>query len=219
MAKTKDKNKIMLIISAMLIVIAVIITCVATIYEKTSSNNNKTSEIISGADGPAVSTTKAPTLSTTAPQTTAPQVSKAENKAGKYKVNTKDDPLGIRIDAAQDAQRISEIPKGTEIEILAVYDTWGYVNFDGVGGWVSMNYVELVSASTETSKHTTGKYKIATKDDPLGIRTKPEQDAERSGEIPKGEEVEILAVCGDWGYVKYESESGWLSFQYLEKVS
>ena len=38
MAKAKDKNKIMLIISAMLIVIAVIITCVATIYEKTSSS-------------------------------------------------------------------------------------------------------------------------------------------------------------------------------------
>ena len=219
MAKAKDKNKIMLIISAMLIVIAVIITCVATIYEKTSSDNNKTSEIISGADGPAVSTTKTPTVSTTAPQTTAPQVNKSENKAGKYKVITKDDPLGIRIDAEQDAQRISEIPKGTEIEILAVYDTWGYVNFEGVGGWVSMNYVELISASSETPKHTTGKYKIATKDDPLGIRTKPEQDAERGGEIPKGKEVEILAVCGEWGYVKYENESGWLSFQYLEKVS
>lgn len=219
MAKAKDKNKIMLIISAMLIVIAVIITCVATIYEKTSSDTDKKSEVISGADGPAVSTTKAPGVSTTAPQTTAPQGNKTENKAGKYKVNTKDDPLGIRIEAVQDAQRISEIPKGTEIEILAVYDTWGYVNFEGVGGWVSMNYVELVSASAETSKHTTGKYKIATKDDPLGIRTKPEQDAECGGEIPKGEEVEILAVCGDWGYVKYENESGWLSFQYLEKVS
>ena len=219
MAKAKDKNKIMLIISAMLIVIAVIITCVATIYEKTSSDTDKKSEVISGADGPAVSTTKAPGVSTTALQTTAPQGNKTENKAGKYKVNTKDDPLGIRIEAAQDAQRISEISKGTEIEILAVYDTWGYVNFEGVGGWVSMNYVELVSASTEAPKHTTGKYKIATKDDPLGIRTKPEQDAERGGEIPKGEEVEILAVCGDWGYVKYENESGWLSFQYLEKVS
>lgn len=219
MSTPKDKNKILLIISAILIVIAIIITCIATIYEKNASDTSKTSEVISGADGPAVSTTNTPSDSSDKPETTAPQVNGTSNKAGKYKVITKDDPLGIRLTAEDNAQRISEIPKGAEIEILAIYDIWGYVEYEGVSGWVSMNYVELVSASDETPKHSTGKYKIATQDDPLGIRTKPEQDAERGGEVPKGAEVEILTICGDWGYVEYEDKSGWLSFQYLEKVS
>lgn len=224
MAKPQDKNKTMLIISALLIVVAIIITCVAVAYEK-SHDTSKTSAVISGADGPAQGDSSKTTNSsqTTAPQTTAPQtttqVNNSTNKAGKYKVATKDDPLGIRIYADKDAQRVSEIPKGTEIDILAVFDTWGYVTYDGVSGWVSMNYVELISASNDSPKHQTGKYKVATKDDPLGIRTKPEQNAERGGEIPKGTEVEILAVYGDWGYAKYDNTSGWLSFKYLEKVS
>ncbi len=223
MAKPKDKNKTMLIISALLIVVAVIITCVAVAYEK-SHDTSKTSDIISGADSPAQNNSSKTTnpSQTATPQTTAPQtttqVKNTENKAGKYKVATKDDPLGIRIYADKDAERVSEIPKGTEIDILAVFDAWGYVTYDGVSGWISMNYVELITASTESPKYAVGKYKIATKDDPLGIRTKPEQDAERGGEIPKGKEVEILAVYGDWGYVKYENTSGWLSFKYLEKV-
>ena len=141
-----------------------------------------------------------------------------KNGAGKYKVVTQNDPLGIRIQAAKDSERVSEIPKGSEIEILTVYDKWGYVNYDGVGGWVAMEYVELISATNVNVKHEPGKYTIATQDDPLGIRTKPEQDAERAGEVPKGETVEILAVYGEWGYVNYDGINGWLSFQYLKNA-
>ena len=223
MDKPKDKNKIILIISAIMIVVAIIITCVAVAYEKSLSGSN-TSDVISGADGPAESTSQnASDVPTSTPQTTAPPTTTkaptTENKAGKHKVITKDDPLGIRIQADQDSQRVGEIPKGDEINILAVYDKWGYVTINGVSGWVNMNYVELITASSDPVKYNPGKYKIATKDDPLSIRTKPEQDAERDIAIPKGQEVEILAVCGDWGYVKYENTSGWLSFTYLEKVS
>lgn len=223
MAKTKDKNKTLLIISAILIAVAVIITCVSVIYEKTSSDKPKQSESVSDSNAVSDITANVPVsgtgVGTTAPQSTKPTPSASENKIGKYKVATKDDPLGIRIEAEQNAQRVGEIPKGTEIEVLAFYGDWGYVIYDGVSGWVSSKHLEFVSASDETAKHTSGKYKIATQNDPLGIRTKPEQDAERNGEIPKGEEVEILAVYGDWGYVKHDDKNGWISFDYLEKVS
>lgn len=219
MAKTKDKNKTLLIFSAIFMAIAVIITCVAVIYEKTSTDKVNTSESVSESnvipDSTAGTSMQAPTPS----QTTASAQTSSENKAGTYKVATKDDPLGIRIEAEQDSERVGEIPKGTEVDVLAFYDTWGYVKYGGVSGWVSSKYLEFVSASDETSKNAVGKYKIATKDDPLGIRTKPEQDSERNGEIPKGEEVEILAVYGDWGYVKHGGNRGWISFEYLEKVS
>lgn len=221
MAKTKDKNKTLLIISAILIAIAVIITCVSVIYEKTSADKPKQSEAVSDTNTVSNNAANVPVsgTGTTAPQSTKPTPSADENKCGKYKVATKDDPLGIRIEAEQNAQRVGEIPEGTEIEVLAFYGDWGYVKYDGVSGWVSSKYLEFVSASDETAKHTSGKYKIATQNDPLGIRTKPEQDAERNGEIPKGEEVEILAVYGDWGYVKHDGKNGWISFDYLEKVS
>ena len=220
MAKKLDANKIILIIAAGLIAIAVLITCVASIYEHSLKNKGETKPDVSVSDTIQNNENKNDTTkpAETTPDTTKPTATAGKNGAGKYKVITKDDPLGIRIQAAKDSERVSEIPKGGEVEILTVFDKWGYVEYNGVGGWVSMEYVELVSATNVTVKHEPGKYTIATQDDPLGIRTKPEQDAERAGEVPKGEEVEILAVYGEWGYVEYNGINGWLSFQYLKKA-
>lgn len=215
MAKKLDGNKIILIIAAGLIAIAVLITCVASIYENSKKSNG--GETTTQANVTDVANPDNNSNNETKPQANKP-TSTAKNGAGKYKVVTKNDPLGIRLQAAKDAERVSEIPKGSEIEILAVYDSWGYVNYNGVGGWVAMEYVELISATNVTVKHEAGKYTIATQDDPLGIRTKPEQDAQRAGEVPKGETVEILAVYGEWGYVNYNGMNGWLSFNYLKKA-
>ena len=209
MAKKLDVNKIILLVAALLIVIAIIITAVASIYEKSLKDKNKPTE-------PEVSVSETIKPDTNKPAETQPKPT--ANGAGKYKVITQNDPLGIRIQAAKDSERVSEIPKGSEIEVLTVFDQWGYVTYDGVSGWIAMEYVELVSATNVTVKHAPGKYVIGTQDDPLGIRTKPEQDAERAGEVPKGETVEILAVYGEWGYVNYNGINGWLSFQYLKNA-
>ena len=218
MNKPVDKNKLLLIISAVLIVIAIIITCAATIYEKKASDNSVDSAIISGADGPSAQEEKPADGSADKPVTTEPKVTNT-NKAGKYKINTQTDPLGIRKTPEDNAERLSDIPKGEEIEILTVYESWGYVEYNGNSGWIPMKYVKEISLSTDSPKHASGFYKIATKDDPLGIRSTPHTDAQRGGEVPKNAEVKILATCGDWGLVNYQGEWGWLSFQYLEKVS
>lgn len=224
MAKKLDGNKIILIIAACLILIAILITCVASVYEYAIKDKDETTTPQVGVSDNVKPDSGKNENPTPKPEATTPEVTKpVENKptangAGKYKVVTKDDPLGIRIQAAKDSERVSEIPKGSEIDILTVYDKWGYVEYDGVGGWISMEYVELVSAASVNAKHAPGKYTIATQDDPLGIRTKPEQDAERAGEVPKGETVEILAVYGEWGYVNYDGINGWLSFQYLKNA-
>ena len=94
-------------------------------------------------------------------------------------------------------------------------DEWAFIETDGVSGWVNLNYLQLKEKG-EAPKHSAGKYTIGTNDDPLGIRVKPHSDAQRNGEVPKGQEVEVLTVCGDWGYVEYGEYSGWLSFQYLK---
>ncbi len=209
--KLSNKNNLILFISAILIVIAILITCIAVVVDKVKDKNDvdaPSNEIVENVD---------PTgNNTTAPSTTKNNTTTVATKAGKYKVATKDDPLGIRLQADQDGQRVGEIPKGTEIEVLAVYGDWGYVNYEGIGGWVAMKYLDLVSLSDKAPKYAVGKYTIATQDDPLGIRIKAEDGAERCGEVPKGSEVEILAVCGEWGYVEYNGNCGWLAFKYLK---
>ncbi len=215
--KIKDKNTLVLAISACLIVIAVIIAVVSFSVEKARVEKNTSAPVedTQKADKPKNNkddSQKKP--DTTKPDTTAPQVNN-DNIPGKYKVATKDDPLGVRLTPENEAERIYEIPKGSEIEVSATYDDWAYVEIDGVNGWVAKQYLELTEKG-DAPKYANGKYVIGTQDDPLGIRTKPQDDAERNGEVPKGEKVTVLTVCGEWGYVEYDGKAGWLSFRYLK---
>ena len=228
MAKSPNKNNLLLTISAILIVIAVVITIVATVYEKKLSDAPEKSEsanVVSTVDTTADETKKA--SDEKKPETTAPATTKpvettapatATGKTGKYTVNTQEDPLSIRLNATDDTSTIGSIPKGTEIDVLAVYGDWGYVNHNGTGGWVSMKFVKFVSASTETPKNTTGKYTVS-ESGSVSIRIKAETGAPTDGSVPSGAEVEILAVCGDWGYMKYQDNMGWLPFDSLKKAA
>lgn len=228
MAKAPNKNNLLLTISAILIVIAVVITIVATVYEKKLSDAPEKSEsanVVSTVDTTAEETKKASDEKkpeTTAPATTKPVETTAPatstGKTGKYTVNTQEDPLSIRLNATDDTSTIGSIPKGTEIDILAVYGDWGYVNHNGTGGWVSMKFVKFVSASTETPKNTTGKYTVS-ESGSVSIRIKAETGAPTDGSVPSGAEVEVLAVCGDWGYMKYQDNMGWLPFDSLKKAA
>lgn len=69
---------------------------------------------------------------------------------GKYKIATKEDPLGLRLEPNTDSNRLLYIDKGEEVEIIAVWDDWGFTVYNGSGGWLSMNYLEAVSGSTES---------------------------------------------------------------------
>lgn len=228
MAKAPNKNNLLLTISAILIVIAVVITIVATVYEKKLSDAPEKSEsanVVSTVDTTDEETKKASDEKkpeTTAPATTKPVETTAPatstGKTGKYTVNTQEDPLSIRLNATDDTSTIGSIPKGTEIDVLAVYGDWGYVNHNGTGGWVSMKFVKFVSASTETQKNTTGKYTVS-ESGSVSIRIKAETGAPTDGSVPSGAEVEVLAVCGDWGYMKYQDNMGWLPFDSLKKAA
>lgn len=213
----KDKNNVILAISAGLIALAVVIAIISTSVEK-SRIENKTSEIISTTEKVSNKAPENATENNTAaqqPDTTVPPAQAGANVPGKYTVTTQNDPLGVRAKPSQDAERIYELPKGSEIAVSATFKGWAFVKVDGVSGWVNSDYLTLVEKG-EAPKHNPGKYTIGTQDDPLGIRVKPEADAQRNGEVPKGEQVEVLTVCGEWGYVEYGEYSGWLSFQYLK---
>lgn len=216
--KNRDKNKIILVISAVLIVISIAITSVAFVVEKrkTDEANIKASQqaLIESMEESHQQEQNAPV---TTPQTTAPQQS-SNNKPGIYKVVTNTQPLGIRTRPENDASRAGSVAKDSEVEIFATYDGWAYVKDDDNWGWLNMEYLELIE-ETELPAHTEGKYIVATQNDPLNIREKPKKYATSKDQLPKGTEIEVLTVCEDWGYVEYEGTTGWVPFEYLEAVN
>ena len=63
-----------------------------------------------------------------------------EYPTGDYYVNTKDDPLTIRDEAAQNANKVGTIPRGEDISVTETKSYWGFVAYDGISGWINLDY-------------------------------------------------------------------------------
>ena len=148
MEKLKNKNTIVLIISAVLILIAIIVAVVAT---ATSSKDEKVTATHSTEEGVSIDLASIADLNNNQTTKKSQQQTSYSYKPGKYKVATKDDPLGLRLEPNTTSDRLIYVPKDYEVEVLAIWEDWGYVVYEQTGGWLSMNYLELVSSNKKTT--------------------------------------------------------------------
>ena len=148
MDKLKNKNTIILIISAVLILIAIIVAVVAT---ATSSKDEKVTATHSTEEGVSIDLASIADLNNNQTTKKSQQQTSYSYKPGKYKVATKDDPLGLRLEPNTTSDRLIYVPKDYEVEVLAIWEDWGYVVYEQTGGWLSMNYLELVSSNKKTT--------------------------------------------------------------------
>ena len=74
------------------------------------------------------------------------------NGAGFYVVSTENSSLNMRPTAGTDYGVMVKIPSGTRVEVLFIDDSdsttsekgWGYIEYNGNRGWVSMDYLKAV---------------------------------------------------------------------------
>lgn len=152
MDKLKNKNTIVLIISAVLILIAIIVAVVAS----TSSGKEKKKDTTVPSTQESVSIDLASIADINNNSTTKKtQKTSYSYEIGKYKIATKDDPLGLRLEPNTSSDRLIYVPKGNEVDVIAIWEDWGYVVYENTGGWLSMNYLELVSSNKKTTEKST----------------------------------------------------------------
>ena len=148
----KNKNTIVLIISAVLILIAIIVAVVAT--ATSGKDNKKDTTPVETVDDVTIDLASIADMNNTS-TTKKPQQTSYSYEPGKYKIATKDDPLGLRLEPNTSSDRLIYVPKGYEVEVLAVWEDWGYVVYENTGGWLSMNYLDLVSANKKPAEKPT----------------------------------------------------------------
>ena len=148
----KNKNTIVLIISTVLILIAIIVAVVAT--ATSGKDNKKDTTPVETVDDVTIDLASIADMNNTS-TTKKPQQTSYSYEPGKYKIATKDDPLGLRLEPNTSSDRLIYVPKGYEVEVLAVWEDWGYVVYENTGGWLSMNYLDLVSANKKPDEKPT----------------------------------------------------------------
>lgn len=131
----KNNKRLAAIIAASVLVIAAVMGIICA-----SCSSSKKKEEASTNEPQSV-----PVAVTTEDKNAAP---KSEGQ-GKYKV-TLDNAVSLNLRlvpsaTSSDTKVIATIPKNTELEVMFVYNNWGFVEYDGLSGWVSMEYLTQIS--------------------------------------------------------------------------
>ncbi|EGT0692717.1 SH3 domain-containing protein [Clostridium perfringens] len=138
-----------------------------------------------------------------------------ENKKPKIMATTKnvDTYLNVREEGYTNAKVLGTIPAGADFEIKWVdsnYIGWYYVNYNGLEGLVSSDYVKKYDMATTKNVSST-----------LNVRAEGNTNSKVLGTIPAGAIFYIKWVDSDyigWYYINYNGLEGLVSSDYVEKL-
>lgn len=149
-------------------------------------------------------------LNQTGAGSTAPAIS------GQYEI-TANPSLRIRQGRGTNTKQIGSIPKGKVVSVTDIQNNWGKVTYNGVTGYISMEYTKKYTTSTSTST-SSASYKI-TANPSLRIRSGRGTNYKQVGSIPYGKTVSVSDIKSNWGKVTYNGKTGYISMQYAQKQS
>lgn len=89
--------------------------------------------------------TKKSSVKKTTKKTSRSTVKLSKKYAGTYKVNTKDDPLTMRLEPDKTSDVVIQVPKGTKVKVTKGTKDWAYTTYKGLNGYLSMEFLKKVS--------------------------------------------------------------------------
>lgn len=125
------------------------------------------------------------------------------------------DNLNIRAIAAEDGRLVGKLPKDAACEVIETDDTWAHIRSGSVDGYVSRDYLLTgVLAKFRAEELATTVATVTT--DSLKVRAEANTDSEVITLVPRGEELEVSAVEGDWVKVFLDDDEVYVSAAYVE---
>lgn len=125
------------------------------------------------------------------------------------------DNLNIRAIGAEDGRLVGKLPKDAACEVLDMDDEWAHIESGNVEGYVSRDYLLTgVVAKMKAEELATTVARVTT--DSLKVRAEANTDSEVITLVPRGEELEVVAVEGDWVKVYLDDDEVFVSGEYVE---
>lgn len=125
------------------------------------------------------------------------------------------DNLNIRAIAAEDGRLVGKLPKDAACEVLDMDEAWAHIRSGKVEGYVSRDYLLTgIPAKHRAEELATTVATVTT--DSLKVRAEANTDSEVITLVPRGEELEVSAVEGDWVKVFLDDEEVFVSGEFVE---
>lgn len=125
------------------------------------------------------------------------------------------DHLNIRAIAAEDGRLVGKLPKDAACEVIDMDDDWAHIQSGKVDGYVSRDYL-LTGVLAKLKAEELAATVATVTTDSLKVRAEPSLEAEVITLVPRGEELEVSAVEGDWVKVFLDDDEVFVSAEYVE---
>lgn len=128
--------------------------------------------------------------------------------------------LNMRAQGSMTATIICQIPGGDKVRLISYSADWSYVEYNGLKGYVSSQYLVRDGAvATPTPAVTPGpdaREATVNVQTLLNMRRQPNLTSGIVTQIPGGKTVYVISESNGWSYIKYGSYTGYVSSQYLK---
>lgn len=132
------------------------------------------------------------------------------------------DRLNIRTEPDISSAVLGQLSTGNQAILLQESNEWAKINWNGLVGWVSTDYVtinETTTQPTEEKVDTTEKESVFTSDDTtftvsvdiLNVRKKADLTSKKIGTVSKGQAFKVLNQEHNWVQIQYnDKKTGWV---------
>ena len=122
------------------------------------------------------------------------------------------DSLRMRSQPNTTSEVITKAPEGSEVELLSAEENgWYKVSYKGKEGYMSADWIKVVTVAGEAEQKTTG----VVNEGPLNVRSGPGTKYDRVGSLKEGAVVTIVETSGNWYKITCGNVSGFVSAKYV----
>lgn len=121
--------------------------------------------------------------------------------------------LNLRASAGTDAKILLTMPQGAKVIVHSTSNGWSKVTYNGTDGYASADY--LSASSAVSSDFGTG---TITGSD-VRMRSGPGTSHSVLGTYPKGTQMKVTGVEGNWYAVNYDGKDGYVSSDFMKVTS
>ena len=122
--------------------------------------------------------------------------------------------VNVRKSDSQKAEKLGRLTGGTKVQVLEqLVNGWTKIVYEKQEGYVMSQYLKVQESATKYTP--IGKVKAT---DNINVRADASTDSSKIGTLVKGEEVDLLAVEGDWSKINFKNQIAYVKSEYVEQV-
>lgn len=122
--------------------------------------------------------------------------------------------VNVRKSDSEKAEKLGRVTGGTKVQVLEqLVNGWSKIIYENKEGYIMSKYLKIQESALKYTP--IGKVKAT---DNINVRADASTDSSKIGTLVKGDEVELLAVEGEWCKINFKGQIAYVKSEYVERT-